>query len=112
MANEEKHEPVFEEQIAQIIAELDFIYEHGTNATIAWVEDLIDVLYAHIADGRSLPHDFFISMHTQLNALRAEEDVKKTESQPLPFNRWDFSSDYAGRYRDALISSTYWPCFS
>jgi hypothetical protein len=77
MANEEKHEPVFEEQIAQIIAELDFIYEHGTNATIAWVEDLIDVLYAHIADGRSLPHDFFISMHTQLNALRAEEDVKK-----------------------------------
>jgi hypothetical protein len=77
MANEEKHEPVFEEQIAQIIAELDFIYEHGTNATIAWVEDLIDVLYAHIADGRSLPHDFFISMHTRLNALRAEEDVKE-----------------------------------
>ena len=77
MANEEKHEPVFEEQIAQIIAELDFIYEHGTNATIAWVEDLIDVLYAHIADGRSLPHDFFVSMHTQLNALRAEEDVKE-----------------------------------
>src|SRR5690349_20090912 len=31
MANEENHEPVFEEQIAQIIAELDFIYEHGTN---------------------------------------------------------------------------------
>jgi hypothetical protein len=76
MANEEKQEPLFEE-IAQIIAELDFIYEHGTNATIAWLEDLIDVLYAHIAVGRSLPHDFFISMHTRLNALRAEEDLKE-----------------------------------
>jgi hypothetical protein len=77
MANEEKQEPLFEEQVAQIIAELDFIDEHGTNATIAWLEDLIDVLYAHIADGRSLPHDFIISMHTRLNALRAEEDLKE-----------------------------------
>jgi hypothetical protein len=77
MANEEKHEPLFEEQIAQTIAELDFIYEHGTNAAIGWVEDLIDVLYAHIADGRSLSHDFFISMHTRLNALRAEGDLKE-----------------------------------
>jgi hypothetical protein len=77
MANEEKQEPLFEEQIAQIIAELDFIYEHGTNVTIAWLEDLIDVLYAHIADGRSLPHDFFVSMHTRVNALHAEENLKE-----------------------------------